>query len=1163
MKPGIPWSVKGIADDARETAKMAARKSGMTLGEWLNNVILEQADTPSQAEGAAHYRASPPQPRPSAAREDVNSKLDNIAAQLARLAGQAQETAAGRLPEQDRDDDADREIITEILARLDRNEQIAAEAFQAIDKRLNAIGTQAMQSSRQAFPDKPEDVPGYQALESALRNIVDHIEVSDKRTRETLKTVQDRMTEIAERPAGGEGEGVLQNAPALARLEDRLTEIVSRLDRAEAATQHALPSLVEYEVTRLSERLDTMPVLIADEVGRLANRIETLPEFVSDEVGKLAGRIEALQQLSEQQAQQVRQARADQVTQQDLDEVESRMQGAFEDTQSAMRSLDPTQEIHRLRGDLGRLDQRIDDLKADAASDSDLQSVKVAMEQLSARVAQGPDLRPLTEMDRRLAEITRKLEQVQTQPRFEPQVNALERRVFDLDQRLAEAMLRQPEPRVIETLDRQVAAVADRIGRTEQQLSQLSTFENSINQLFKSLEQNRTAARDFAEEAATRMAENLLQNHLNQPQSHEPSAELIALEQGLEAVRASANAADQRNQETLEAVHETLEQIVNKLAEMEGAPADIPLRQPHAWQDSTAADVESEAMAYQHAQAPAPAFEARSPAFEARSPAFEARSYARSPVEETAPVETAQTFEPQSEASPEEREEPPKSPPHSTPDQGAVADFNQDDFIAAARRAAQAAARQPPGPVAASMGFLGRAKPTAAKAPRVQSVTSRFSLPFLFKQKRVVPPETEKSGSASTVEGKRRRLLLAGLVLLTAVSAYTVHSLGRSGQLSLSVRNIFTPTSPGNAAKIAIAKTDARKDNVAASHPTVAALSKTGNQSQKSDSLAGDEILTASVPVSEEGTARPRQELQPDEKLPDAIGPASLRMAAAGGDAQAQFIVATRYLEGKSVGQDFAAAARWFERSAAKGLAPAQYRIGTLFERGKGVRQDMAAARLWYERAAEGGNVKAMHNVAVIYAGDQAGGPNYAKAARWFTEAGQHGLKDSQYNLAVLYERGLGVKQDMAEALYWYSLAARQSDVDAARKADSLSLALAASTLATVQGQLKGFSLKQDSPEANMVAVRDPAWQDAPPASVADASSSEMPVLGAVVDMSANPIAQIQGLLNDLGYAVGEPDGKMSTRTSNAIRLFELQAGMKVTGEVTGDLIARLKAKKG
>jgi hypothetical protein len=47
------------------------------------------------------------------------------------------------------------------------------------------------------------------------------------------------------------------------------------------------------------------------------------------------------------------------------------------------------------------------------------------------------------------------------------------------------------------------------------------------------------------------------------------SPELKALEEGLNAVRASAEMSDRRTQETLHAVHETLEQIVGKLAELE------------------------------------------------------------------------------------------------------------------------------------------------------------------------------------------------------------------------------------------------------------------------------------------------------------------------------------------------------------------------------------------------------------------------------------------------------------------------------------------------------------------------------------------------------------------------------------------------------------------
>src|SRR3569623_807467 len=44
MKFGAPWSVKGIRPEARESAREAARRSGMSLGEWLNNVILEQEE---------------------------------------------------------------------------------------------------------------------------------------------------------------------------------------------------------------------------------------------------------------------------------------------------------------------------------------------------------------------------------------------------------------------------------------------------------------------------------------------------------------------------------------------------------------------------------------------------------------------------------------------------------------------------------------------------------------------------------------------------------------------------------------------------------------------------------------------------------------------------------------------------------------------------------------------------------------------------------------------------------------------------------------------------------------------------------------------------------------------------------------------------------------
>ena len=154
--------------------------------------------------------------------------------------------------------------------------------------------------------------------------------------------------------------------------------------------------------------------------------------------------------------------------------------------------------------------------------------------------------------------------------------------------------------------------------------------------------------------------------------------------------------------------------------------------------------------------------------------------------------------------------------------------------------------------------------------------------------------------------------------------------------------------------------------------------------------LADESLVTGSLPVgktdasmasivAEPGSASERADMPPPE-----TGTESLRLAAANGDAKAQFVIAGRYLDGQGIAQDFTKAAYWYQLAASRGLAPAQYRLATLFERGRGVPLDIATALLWYERAAEAGNVKSMHNAAVILAGTQSGTPNYDKAFRLF-----------------------------------------------------------------------------------------------------------------------------------------------------------------------------------
>ncbi len=1007
MKPGIPWSVKGIEPEAREAAKDAARRSGMTLGEWLNSVILDQSDDASQVAD----RRGDAAPKEFSANEerfgdtdDTTIRLEDIAQQLTRLAQRDQQSASIRAYEQPGRQRQDVESINRILSRLDGNERQTASALSAVNERLSILGNQIAQVAEK----KPEDVPGHQALETALRNIVDHIEVSEKRTRESLRLMQDRMGDMAQRAA--ESTAVQQAVPAFNDLEIRLNELAQRVERSEATASASLPDLVRKEL------------------------------------GQLAERVEQVREASESFAAKA-QSSAVGAAQAELHDIESRILGLLKEAQNALSdSAGNASEMQRMRAEIGSLNQRIDDVKTDAASERDVHALRAAFEQLSARVAQGPDLRPLADMDRRLADVAQRLEQSQAEAGNQPQLSDLERRFAELDRRLTDAVQSKDDGRAVAALEQQIAAVNERVARTEQQLGHLETIERAITQLYESVDQNRNMAREIAEDAANRMAERIMGV---QTPAHGPSPELQALEEGLRAVGETAASAELRNQETLQAVHETLEQIVVKLTELETASPGHQLALSMVQQ--AAARAPEPQVHYQPPPEPPPAPPPEPAPAQQYEPQF------------PEPLPTPQPFnpflKPQSPAF--ETQVPPVAamPPHMAA--SALDPAMADDFIDAARRAAQAAADK--------VEFVDTT--TAVEAGRkAVGRKSGYRLPFLKPktgtQLKIEPPAEIRPvpilKAPADMAGKRRKLLIAGIVLLAAVSAFTFTMLGKSskppqsGAIESTVKpKAELPPLPGVSVSAIFID------------PIAAAASEffTGSLPPQKDPA-----LTAIVSQSDAAAASL-------EMPPETIGSRSLRQAAAKGDAVAQFIVAGRYLDGKPVPQDFAKAAYWYRQAAARGLAPAQYRIASLFERGKGVAQDMAMALLWYERAADAGNVKAMHNAAVIAAGGKLGKSDYARAFKWFSAAAAHGLKDSQFNLAVLYDRGLGTKADPAEALFWYAQAGRQKDTDAGKRAETLMATLQPVAADAMQRRIDAWKPKPAKQDANVVTVTDSDWK--------------------------------------------------------------------------------------
>jgi localization factor PodJL len=869
MKPGIPWSVKGIEQQARVAAKQAARQSGMTIGEWLNSVIMESADGNDDLE--RRYRRPPYRPRQAHGAEqdgeEVTLRLEEIADQLHDMARHDSDTTLARPmgPE-------DESQLRAIIERLDAHEHNTSSALGAMQEQLEQVsqrlGAEAGQAP--AAPQRPDDVPGYRALEGALRNIIEHIEISETRTRDSIRSLQERLTQ----PSG--------------------------------------------ELNDLSE----------------------------------------------------------------VQQAEQRLRGLVEEARHAGGALDPSEGLAQLR---------------------------LEMEQLAATVSQGSG--------HALADLTGRLEQLEA----------------DTNRRFSE---RDEEAKS------EVAALSERIAATEKRLEHLATIEQSVAQLARSLEADRSEAAGKADG---------------------PSPELRALQEGLNAVRASSEVSDRRTQETLQAVHETLEQIVAKLAELEAE--DEP--DDKTMDDEFTADLAEEPAEELAAELAEEV--AEEPADEP-APEWAAEEISREPVsvvlvdqaedvaeDVTAMDSRAEGFvfpeQPEPEEADAEPVEEPQVAAHDEPaaETRAAADPSappvREDYIAAARRAAQMSSRKQ-NPLTSGFNKFsqsmsgGAAKSDGTTEPRTQK---RGFISSLFGRRKAKQADDAK---ADGKKSQRKRLIFAGLVLLVAASAYGAQR--NSGSLSDFVQ-------------------------LGKALPTFA-LNDNGNDNGSGPEALSDiwplgALTTASLaPADGRGVASL-------EALPENIGPTSLRQAAIRGDAVAQFVVAGRYLDGRAVARNEAEAAQWYERAAEQGLAAAQYRLGSMYEHGRGRPVDRERALALYEQAAAVGNINAMHNLAVLKT-DAGGRQDYGLAASWFRKAAERGLKDSQFNLAVLHERGLGVPRNPENAVFWYSLAAVQGDEEAAAKAKALEAGLAPEAAKQVRSRLMRWRALPADQKANAVPVDDPSWQE-------------------------------------------------------------------------------------
>ncbi|CAN7456121.1 Localization factor PodJS [Phenylobacterium sp. LjRoot219] len=278
MTAGAPWSVKGIDPKAREVAKDHARRSGMTLGEWLNRVILEDDGAETAASEPAPYAAPEPParfpdppPRPRLVAETPAPRGDDlgrVAHALDRLTDrlEASETRTGLAVS------SIEHSVRQAVARIEASEReslaVATRVDGAVD-RISSEGARLAERLRRLESEAaagPRSTEALRALEQSVGRVSAQIYESEGRARDSVAALEARLARTEARDPAKFMDEVVQ------RLGDRLAN-------AERHTAEALDAL-----RRSLATLDTRVGAVEGGRGGDAQKFEALAQALTEQV---------------------------------------------------------------------------------------------------------------------------------------------------------------------------------------------------------------------------------------------------------------------------------------------------------------------------------------------------------------------------------------------------------------------------------------------------------------------------------------------------------------------------------------------------------------------------------------------------------------------------------------------------------------------------------------------------------------------------------------------------------------------------------------------------------------------------------------------------------------------------------------------------------------
>jgi localization factor PodJL len=339
MRPDLPWSVAGISGEAREAARAAARREGLSVGEWLTRRIVSELSDMSETLGRSEW-TSRAEYRPQPERQKIQSD-----AMLEHVARSESETAdvyrriedqlrgvARRLEASERSQTENNRVMSKAAVEMNIAAREQAQAFDQLGAHVTNIAERLDQVEGRDPGDGLRDA--VKALHQGLSRLADQISQTANQSAAQISSLANNLETVA----GRVGQARQDAIAATQTLESRLGAIDERVRTLETAThanagsieraldaieaQKRMPSPMEAivrledNVRRLDERgsdpaidrrLMGIERTLSDVMDRVERREEPSPA-VEDNLRKVVGRLESLEAAHRETAAELRKA---------------------------------------------------------------------------------------------------------------------------------------------------------------------------------------------------------------------------------------------------------------------------------------------------------------------------------------------------------------------------------------------------------------------------------------------------------------------------------------------------------------------------------------------------------------------------------------------------------------------------------------------------------------------------------------------------------------------------------------------------------------------------------------------------------------------------------------------------------------------------------------